>query len=149
MSNLTQTKPTENYVTEGSRFAGAAWLQRQLDYDKRQRKLSPFGAQVADILGEVYRGLYHLPQSSRHQWEHPHYMKIPVRSVATFDNSDLSHLVILCHDRCVRLEITPGGAGQINLCFSKRDRNAECSFDRHPTLEEQIEKFRIPLGENK
>ena len=38
-----------------ARYAGAAWIRSALG-----RELSPLGAAVADLLGDVFAGIYHL-----------------------------------------------------------------------------------------
>ena len=56
------------------KYEGADWLERQLRaYWSRKKipgrgELSEFGRVVADLLGQAYRGFYHLPSSV---WSRP------------------------------------------------------------------------------
>jgi len=60
---------------------------------------------------------------------------------ATFDYDQLTKAVILAHDRCIRFEIAPSGPGMVKLILFKRQREGRM-YERHPTLEEAIEKHR-------
>ena len=42
-----------------TKYAGAAWLQNQINYRKNPYQLSDFAKDVADIMGQVEAGLYH------------------------------------------------------------------------------------------
>ena len=41
-------------------YAGADWLQGVLRYKQPNLILSPLGRSVADLLGELYLGIYHV-----------------------------------------------------------------------------------------
>ena len=65
------------------------------------------------------------------------------RSLSTYDGDELTRLVILAHDQCVRLEIGSSGPGRVRLMLSPRkDRVGSPMFERHPTLETHMESLR-------
>lgn len=112
----------------------AEWLTNQ------GRKLSPFGEQVADILGIVYRGIYHISSSVSDKtvaWNSDDWIEVKISgTVSTYDADELTKLVILCHDNCVRLEIRPAYQ-KLCLCFSPRQRDGTF-YQIHPTIEQAI-----------
>lgn len=120
-------------------FAGADWIESSLNRD-----LSPFGRKVADILGLAYAGIYHLPTRRLEavQWDNPTWMEVSVRGdLSTFDSNRLTVLVIACHEKAVRLEITPANPQYIRLRFHRRKREGSTA-ERHPTIEEAIANVR-------
>lgn len=143
------------------KFAGADWVRSMFKVP-----LSPLGEAVADILGQVYGGIYHVPMDYLKdiQWDHPHYIEVPIpqSGLATFDGMHLTSLVTLCHDRCVRCQIDTGTVvlrgestrtGRVTrhkvsclqLSFSPRNREGRFSA-RHPTMEEAVEYVRSKIG---
>lgn len=64
---------------------------------------------------------------------------------ATFDYDQLTKAVILAHDRAIRFEIGSSGPGMVKLTLFKRKREGRM-YERHPTMEEAIEKHRSPAS---
>lgn len=118
-------------------YAGANWLKGYIEKD-----LSPFGEDVANLLGEWAGGIYHLSNSlPRVDWKNNYSININVRNdLDTFDNGNLTKLVFLAHWFCIRVEITSCTRGLLKLCFSRRVRNGDL-YSRHPTLAEAVGKF--------
>jgi hypothetical protein len=58
--------------------------------------------------------------------------------MATWDFSELTRLVVMAHDRCIRAEITQGGPGLLKVLLHKRHTREGDISRRHPTLEEHI-----------
>lgn len=124
-------------------FAGAGWLRQRFGV-----KPSPLGELVADILGQVYEGIYHLPESTlcRVNWTEEHNITLCVYgSLASYDGWELTHLVILCHDACIRLEIEAAAHKYLRLWFSARRPDGVNSMRRHPSIEQAIERTRRPF----
>jgi hypothetical protein len=119
---------------------GAEWLVSRIP------SASTLGRRVADILNTVWRGIYHISDAdlllTEDNWSHEHVVEIRIYSwVSTFDDDQLTALVILCHDRCVRLCIGPRNMHYITLRFTLRGRRG--GINRyHPTLEAAIERVR-------
>src|SRR5688572_11573967 len=98
------------------KFSGADWLR------SCGRELSPFGVEVADILGQVYRGIYHVSSRVLHErtdWRDPSRIEVVVSDsgMSTHDFNHLTALVILCHDRCVRFSIEGCARNWLRLVF--------------------------------
>ena len=121
----------------------ADWLKQSL-----KKEPSKFGEEVANILGFAWQGLYHLSQTSLNKvdWKNEKYMQINVPyGLATWDRNELTELVVLCHDKSIRLEIRPN-MRYLQLCFHQRVPISEAGDSPicygHPTIEEQIKKIR-------
>jgi len=117
-----------------ARYSGSDWMKGN------KVEMSPFGETVADILGQVYRGIYHLqsPSLFKAKWNHENYIEISLYvRPSTFDGGDLTEMVVLCHDLAVRLEIRPCNISHLKLCFSKRKRDGDF-WERHPSIDEAV-----------
>jgi hypothetical protein len=104
-------------------------------------------AQVAclDLLCEVFHGEHHAPDRI---FAFGRGIKCSVygSQMATFDFDYLTRLVILAHDRCIRVEIVPSGPGRVGLALFKRNSRDGSTFERHPTMEQALAKFRTPTA---
>lgn len=104
--------------------------------------IGEFGARVADLLGELYVGIYHIPTQylKKVDWENPHFIEIVVddSQYSTFDFGYLTDLVLLCHRECIRGEVSAARQGLLRLRFHSRQRDGGMS-QRHPTMREVLE----------
>jgi hypothetical protein len=123
---------------------GSDWVAQRYDVT-----LSPFGEEVANLLGELYDGIYHLPEVTlktlgKRDWSDERYISIvvPDDNYSTYDGSLLTRLVLLCHDRCIRCEVEAARNGFLRLVFSKRDRMEKGFSTYHPFLEETVANWR-------
>jgi len=128
------------------KFSGADWLR-----DAARKELSPFGAEVADILGQVYRGIYHIRREVLHDrcdWRDPWRIELVVSDsgMSTHDFNHLTALVILCHDRCVRLAIEGCARNWLRLVFTRREGRDGSTYQNHPTLGEAVKSVREGRG---
>jgi hypothetical protein len=119
------------------KYSGADWIKYYRPFT------SEFGCKVADILGQVYRGIYHLDKAVLHKridWSAKHFIEITIDGeLATFDNSALTELVLLCHEQSVRLAISGAAPGYLRLKFSPRKPDPElATWERHPSVEQAI-----------
>ncbi len=74
-----------------------------------RQELSPLGTKVADILGIVYHGLYHLPSKhlAKVEWDNDHFIQLNVQgTLATVDSNHLTWLVVFAHAASIRLDIS-------------------------------------------
>lgn len=122
------------------KYSGADWIQKDLGVTP-----SPFGAEVADMLGLVFVGIYHLDTSAlrRAEWGHPDYVLVklsPSRELATFDFDHLTTLCVLAHDRCIRFSVR-ASMNRLELLFHKRQREGGRML-RHPSIEDAIADVR-------
>lgn len=62
-------------------------------------------------------------------------------SLSTFDSSKLTHLVLLAHQKAIRVEIDGCGHHRLKISlFYRGERQGEI-YSRHPTLETAISKL--------
>ncbi len=119
-------------VIENSRYPSVEWIRSACP----EKEISPLGARVATIIGQVVRGIYHVSaEVHRTDWSKKHCIEILTSSswlanIATCDCNSLTELVLLCHDARIRLEICPGRVPTL-------PEDAEDEFEL-----ETIEKFR-------
>jgi hypothetical protein len=118
------------------RYAGADHL------DGMGCPASLLGRTVAEALGYVYRGLYHLPTGSlkRATWRDERCVSInvPGFDMASWDGARLTQLVVVSHDLGLRLEISPAGPRHLKLRFSQRTTREGSISCRLPTLEDHV-----------
>lgn len=130
-------------------YAGADWLRNALRL--KPEELSPLGVLVADILGSMFGGLYHLPHRTyeRPDWSNPDYIEVLIdsrlASMATYDFNQLTRLVIMCHDQALRCGIQARTFNVLLLTFSPRQREGDQSHG-HPTIEQAIASLRDRLA---
>ena len=63
---------------------------------------------------------------------------------ATFDFDGLTRLVLLAHDRMIRVAVAPSGPGMIAFEMRKRHKRDGKISERHPTIEQAIALHRKP-----
>lgn len=130
------------------KYSGADWVQKNIVQD-----MSDLGRSVADLLGDLYLGIYHLnPKSLRKvDWTNDVWIGVTVRDgLGTWDYNDLTRLVILCHDRMLRCQIDGLAPGYLRLAFHKRTQREGANSKRHPTIEQAVADTRhfYEQGEN-
>lgn len=150
-----------------SRYAGAEWIRKSLQV----ATLSPLGVAVADLLGDVFCGIYHLDNDtlSRVDWGDTYVIVVPLHcyvNLSTFDNELLTKLVVLSHDRYLRLDIRAAatvrpmdirravdeewsddamrelGSAALELMFHLRKSRTGSMMDRMPTMETHLASIR-------
>lgn len=122
-----------------STYAGADWIKEALG-----KELSPLGQVVADLLGDVYEGIYHIQKSvMKVDWTDCHFIEVIVNGpIATVDNNHLTRLLVLCHDRLLRCEVTGAGNGRLRLAFWQRAKREGRLWERCPSLEDHVADIR-------
>jgi hypothetical protein len=131
------TKPIE--MIDPTRYYGADWLRG------RGITLSPLGEKAANLLGWVYRGIYHMPTNIlRAKWDDPRFVEVILfaRPISTFDDDSLTRLVVGAHDLCLRVEIQGASPHCLRLWFSERSREGRDIYHYHPTIEEAVQRVR-------
>lgn len=124
---------------------GAEWMQKQLNYLKTPVQMSELGKSVADLLDELFYGIYHMDYKTLYKvnWNCDFYIKISIGNTdwATTDFDYLTRLVFLAHHRAIRVEMSAGNFTNIHLIFHQRSRKGSIPW-KHPTLDEAVEKFK-------
>lgn len=125
------------------KYAGADWIAHDTSI-----KLSQLGQEVADILGQAWKGIYHIKSAAlKVDWGNPHWISINVRvPLCTFDDDLLTRLIVLCNDRLIRLQIEGIGPGYLRLTFHQRNHRHGRLYDRIPYIENHIEQIRSEIG---
>ncbi len=124
-------------------YAGADWVEKSL-----KKELSPLGREVADILGGVFHGIYHIEkQAFKTDWSNPYYIIVKLdRGLNLFDDNALTALVVLCHDRMVRVGIRACNFQYIELLFHQRKSRTGSMLERLPYLEDHVGQIRKDAG---
>lgn len=130
--------------TVKQKYAGADWLVKDLKYSHPAVSVSELGQKVADLLGELFYGLYHVDgrSLSRVDWENDRWIEIILYdngAWGTFDFNYLTRFVLLCHVYGVKGAIKAASPHRLRLVFHR----ITSGFIRpqHPTIEEAIEEF--------
>ena len=126
--------------------SGAEWLIRNGSANPTIAKISPLGIRVADFLGYLYAGIYHISAEALHKrvdWSSTYMIEVTVQDagMATFDFDQLTKLVFLAHHFCLRVSIHAAAPKYIRLRFHQRKRDGNF-FERHPTLAMAVDQFR-------
>lgn len=119
---------------------GAEWIKASFKVN-----MSPLGVTVADLLGDLFGGIYHLETKDLKavDWASDHHIAFTLRykSLSTFDYDELTRLVFLCHDYALRCSISARANNMLELMFHRREREGGIS-KRHPTIESALELWR-------
>lgn len=91
------------------------------------------------MLGVLFRGFHHMSVHRVKEWGTGIAYSDSTRGLSTFDFSNLTRLVLLAHQRCIRVEIAPSGPGLIKIILHKRKGTEGQSHERHPDLNGLIE----------
>jgi len=116
---------------------GAEWIKKSLMIE-----LSPLGARVAELLDDVFDGIYHIAEQVKEaEWTNNHYIQIRCsRDFSTYDSNLLTKLVFAAHQYAIRVEVNPRSNKYLTLLFHGRQRGGR-GFEHHPTIEEAVEQW--------
>lgn len=97
--------------------------------------------QVAiDFFSEFYYGEHHIPGKIKEcgrGWSVNH----DKGSLSTFDFNQLTRLVLMAHEKCIRVEVIPIRNYILQIAIHQRKREGSM-IERHPTIEQAIEDFK-------
>jgi len=101
-----------------------------------------------ELLCDLFGGKHHI-RTPIYEWGFGIRVTAPDHRLSTFDFSLLTSLVLLAHDRCIRVEISNGGPRRVAINLHKRHKREGSMFERHPTIEQAIETHRrsFPIAE--
>lgn len=98
-----------------------------------------------ELLAELYRGAHHVSSKKIKAWgdgiKYSHYGEL-----STFDFDNLTRLVRLAHQQCIRATIGPSGPGMISIILHKRHSREGRMYEKHPSWEDVCSK-QPPVGE--
>lgn len=121
-------------------YSGADWVEKALGV-----KVSALGRSVADLLGELFRGIYNMNQKHLREtaWDKEDIIQVHVAFAdwSTYDFDNLTRLVFLAHHRALRVEMRPMAKSHMRLRFSQRQRLDRAFYEYHPGLQEAVNLF--------
>ena len=100
--------------------------------------LTPDQRECWQLMCDVMGGPHHAP---RHLYLCGMGIKVHViagAGWATFDFAYLTRLVIMAHNRCIRVELDSSGPGRIAIVMHKRHSRTGSVHSRHPTIEQSV-----------
>ena len=104
-----------------TKYSGAGWLHQSLGPG---RSLSPFGIRVANVLGQVYRGIYYIDSAVLRKgmsWNNSLVLSVNVSGgLATFDFDELTRLVFCCQQAGIGVDICGCPWAYTKLLFSAK-----------------------------
>jgi len=92
-----------------------------------------------DFFAAIFGGRHHVPKLKEcgYGWS-----ITPLGHYSTYDGGLLTALVLLAHDRSIRVEISACNMQRVRIAIHQRTSVAEYTYDRHPTLEQAVEAWR-------
>ncbi|MEL7494189.1 MAG: hypothetical protein AAGJ95_09535 [Cyanobacteria bacterium J06554_11] len=106
-------------MNTATKYAGAGWLQNTIS-----KQLPPLGIRVANVLGQVFQGIYHIDRYVLHdhiRWDSQLIVSVTVKSeFATFDASYLTMLVFACQHAGLEVSIYGSFKGFTKLMFKRQ-----------------------------
>ena len=95
----------------------------------------------ADVLG----GFHHLPGKIK-PWGDGIQLNV-LGSWASYDFNQLTRIIVLGHDRMIRVEVGPSGPRLFRVCLHKRHTREGSMAKKIPTIEDAIKEIRGRLNE--
>lgn len=93
------------------------------------------------FLADVFGGFHHVYGPVR-EFGYGICTSVASGKLATFDFDGLTRIVLLAHDRMIRVEIQSSGPRMVKLCLHQRHQRDGCISRRHPTIEQALETHR-------
>jgi hypothetical protein len=121
-------------------YSGARWIKAAFGVD-----MSPLGIKVANILGRIFFGIYHLDSNAlkRVDWANNNWIEFVYRGdLATIDFDNLTALVVYSHDEMIRVCIDGQKKGYLKLQFHQRSKRSGSILERLPEIEDHIKILR-------
>jgi hypothetical protein len=118
-------------------MTGSEWVKSS------KMDMSPFGERVADMLGEVFDGIYHISDAVwKMDFTKERFITMTIYesgNFATYDSNYLTKLVLLAHERNIRVCVRAATHSYLKFEFMQVDRSGFFA-DRHPTLAESMQR---------
>ena len=130
-------------------YAGAEWIEENIRANGKPVIMSSIGRKAADLLGELFEGIYHLDQKMlmKTDWSNNIWIKINIfyKTLSTIDFDALTTLVFLAHHLALRVTVEAGARNHLWITFHERKRGG-AFFENHPTLDQAVEKFKSTVS---
>lgn len=95
-----------------------------------------------DLLCDLFHGEHHAPEQI-YPFGQGIKCSVPDHQMATFDFNYLTRLVVLAHDRCIRVAVVASAPGRIGLVLFQRHGRTGMMYERHPTMEDAVNQIRL------
>ena len=91
--------------------------------------------EAEDFFIEFFGGKHHFPSKIK-EWGNGWCINSRY-DLATYDGNTLTRLVLMAHEKCIRVELLSAGLHGIKIILHKRQRDGRL-FERHPTIEQVL-----------
>ena len=95
----------------------------------------------AELVADVFCGFHHVTGEFK-AFGRGVAVSVFAGTLATIDNDRLTRLVLLAHDRMIRVEMAASSPGRVKLALHKRHEREGCMSGRHPTIETALASHR-------
>lgn len=102
-------------------------------------EMTPDQVACFGVLVEVFCGAHHVPPVAAHG---DGIRVSTFQDLSTFDFDRLTRLVFAAHDHCVRVSVLPSSPKHVGIALWKRKNRDGFFYDRHPSLETAVAKWR-------
>lgn len=108
---------------------------------------SDLGLEVAEFISDLVGGFHRIESDLRDKvdWTNEYHIEVPwpsYHNLATVDYNLLTKLVVMSHDRMLRVEVNPRAHRWLTLLFHKRQSREGHLFQRMPSIEHHIALIR-------
>lgn len=101
-----------------TKYAGAEWLQRQINGSSKPFELSNIAKDVADIMGQLEAGLYHWENVvSKKGWRDASHDYIELTYPNKLNSSSILFLSMLCFSKKIECRLSPSSPYAVKLSF--------------------------------
>lgn len=101
--------------------------------------------EATDFFAKFYNGEHHIPGFKPKQYGFGWSVVHDRGGLATFDFYELTKLVVMAHDMCIRADVSPKNSTSLIISIHKRQREGGMS-ERHPELNEAVDGVRVFLN---
>jgi len=101
--------------------------------------------EATDFFSELYYGKHHIPNYKVHEFGYGFCVKHSGNGLATFDSNYLTRLVLMAHDKCIRVDVSPISFRYMRITIWKRQNRDGNFSERHPTIETAIQDYTSKL----
>lgn len=98
--------------------------------------------EAVEFFSILFGGEHHIPNQGKLKEYGMGWAVDGVRDAATFDFDLLTRIVVLAHDKCVRVEIVARSPKDLRIAIHKRAGREGAMYARHPTLEGAVARMR-------
>lgn len=106
-------------------------------------ELPPFEERAEAVLAATFGGFHNVPgKIKRTPAPYPFWEVNIFQSLATYDFSGLTALVLAAHKYCVRVDVSAGGPRRLKIMLHPRHSRDGSMTQRHPTIQQALEQFK-------